>query len=183
MRHLGAILVCFLTCAMAWPQEYAPLHGETVLRLSVSGRGDIFVHLETTKAPKTCAHIIALVQKGFYDGLKFYRVERNPRPFIAMIGDPGTRTKPLDDPTLGSGDSGHPVAYENTHLTHTEGTVSLATLPGDLDSGDSQFFFCLDNAHFLDGKDPVFGHVVAGIDIMRTLQLGDVVKTAAVIKG
>jgi cyclophilin family peptidyl-prolyl cis-trans isomerase len=183
MWRLRVLLFSLLVCVVAWGQEYKPVHGETVMKIAIEGRGNIFVHLEIAKAPKTCAHIMALVQKKFYDGLRFYRVERNPRPFIAMVGDPGTRNKDLDDPGIGTGGSGHTVPYEETHLTHAEGTVSLATLPGRPDSGDSQFFFCLDTARYLDGKHPVFGHVVGGIDIMRTLQLGDKVKSIVILKG
>lgn len=183
MRRFAILLLALVIAAFALAQDYTPAKGETVMKLTVKDRGDIFVHLYTDKAPKTTDHIVELVNKGFYNGLKFHRVDRTPRPFIAVFGDPATKDKPVDDAAVGTGGSGHPIDYEETGLTHDEGTVSLATQPKNKNSGDSQFFFALDSAKFLDGKHPVFGKVVAGSGIMQPLQLGDEVTKVVILKG
>ncbi|MBI3721289.1 MAG: peptidylprolyl isomerase, partial [Fimbriimonas ginsengisoli] len=120
---------------------------------------------------------------GFYAGQRFHKVVRTPRPFIAQVGDPNSIKLAPDDPLLGSTGTGIRIPYEETHHTHDEGAVSLATLGTDKDSGDCQFFFVLGAAHFLDGHYTVFGKVVAGLDVMRALQRGDHVQTATILKG
>ena len=76
-------------------------------------RGSRSIVVETTKgtfefetypneAPRTVEHILALVKKNFYNGLRFHRVEPG---FVIQVGDPNTRdyTKKALWGTSGSG--------------------------------------------------------------------------------
>lgn len=180
LRTLLLVLV-MLVPACPWAQEYTPKPGETIMKLTIQGRGNIFVKLFTKEAPKATGHIIDLVKSGFYDGQRFHKVVRTPRPFVAQIGDPASRTGNLDDPSMGSGGSGARIPYEETGFPHEEGAVALASPPNDKDGGDSQFFFVLESSKFLDGKYTVFGKVVEGIDVMRTIQKGDKVESASIL--
>lgn len=175
------LLILSLLPVVAVGQNYDVKPGETVMKVVVAGRGNIFVHLFTKEAPKTTAHVIELVKSGFYDGQRFHHVVRSPRPFIAQIGDPASKTGNLDDPAMGSGGSGAKIPYEETNIPHDEGTVALASPPKDKDGGDSQFFFVLGSSRFLDGKHTVFGKVVEGLDVMRTLQKGDRVESITIL--
>lgn len=185
MRFLNALgLMVFLCClAMGQSSAYRPAKGETVLKVTIEDRGDIIIHLYADKAPKTVAHILQLVERKFYDGLKFHRVEKVPRPFIAIVGDPATKSRSVDDPSVGSGGSGTRIAYEENNLTHDKGSVSLAALPKDRNAGDSQFFFALDTSKFLDGKHTVFGQVVEGMDVMSSIEKGDKVTSITILRG
>jgi cyclophilin family peptidyl-prolyl cis-trans isomerase len=163
-------------------QDYAPQPGETVIRFDIENRGSIFVRLYTKEAPNTSAQVLSLVRRGFYNEQKFFRVERRPKPYIAMFGDPQTKTMELDHPNVGSGGSGKTVPFESNSLTHDVGAVSFAH-PRDSKDGDSQFFFVLGAAKFLDGQYTVFGRVVSGIEILPKIERGDKVSQVRVISG
>jgi cyclophilin family peptidyl-prolyl cis-trans isomerase len=74
---------------------------------------------------------------------------------------------------MGSGGSGARVPYEDSGLPNDTGYVGLSTLPRDRDSGDSQFYILLGPSRFLDGQYTVFGRVTQGMDVVRSIQLGD----------
>lgn len=185
MRNLALALALLALTALAAVagQQYSPKSGETVMRVSVSGRGSFDILLYTREAPKTTAHIIGLVQSGFYSGQTFYKVVDKPRPFLIQTGDPASKTKPADDPSLGTGGSGKRIPYEETGKPNKEGAVGLAAKPGDKDSGDSQFYVLLGAARFLDGNYTVFGEVVAGMDVVRKVKRGDKVDSVSILRG
>lgn len=56
---------------------------------------EIKILLNTKEAPKTTAHIIKLVNSGFYDSQRILSVVYRPRPFNIGFGDP--RSALLDD--------------------------------------------------------------------------------------
>jgi peptidyl-prolyl cis-trans isomerase B (cyclophilin B) len=181
MRTTFILLLLFIFASVGLAQEYTPQPGETVMRLTIQGRGNIFILLNTKEAPRTTTHIMRLAREGFYNGQRFYRVVRSPRPFLIQIGDPDSRTKDMDDPTLGTGGTGARIPFEQTSLTHEEGAVGLATFPKDPDSGDSQFYMMLAPARFLDGTYTVFGRVVQGLDVMRKIEKGDRLQSATIL--
>jgi peptidylprolyl isomerase len=121
--------------------------------------GKVTIELEPNLAPKTVAHIKALVAKGFYNNTPIHRVIPG---FMAQMGDPtGT----------GSGGSGQNVKAEFTSTPFERGTVGLAR-SSDPDSGDSQFFICFAPSDFLNGQYTVFGKVVSGMDVVDKIKAG-----------
>jgi len=184
MRLLVAFVICLCTLmpiSALGDQDYSAKPGETVMKVVIAGRGNIFVHIYTKEAPKTATHIIDLAKNGFYNGQRFHKVVRTPRPFIAQVGDPASKDGDLDDPNMGSGGTGTKIPYEENGMSHEEGSVALASPPKDKNSGDCQFFFVLESSKFLDGKYTVFGKVVEGLEVMRTLQKGDRVESVTII--
>ncbi|MBL8066423.1 MAG: peptidylprolyl isomerase [Chthonomonadaceae bacterium] len=157
--------------------------GQTKLVLDIENRGKVEIELYTNEAPKTTAQIIRLAQSGFYNGQKFFRVVKSPKPFLIQTGDPASKTKPANDPGLGSGGSGKSVPYEDSGHSNVEGAVGLSALPRDKNSGDSQFYILLGPAKFLDGSYTVFGRVVSGMDVVRAVELGDKVTSATIVRG
>ena len=110
-------------------------------------------------APNTVNNFISLVQKGFYDGLIFHRVNSG---FMIQGGDPqGT----------GMGGPGYSIKGEfamngvRNDLMHTRGVLSMARsmMPN---SAGSQFFIMHANAPHLDGQYAAFGKVVEGLDVV-----------------
>jgi cyclophilin family peptidyl-prolyl cis-trans isomerase len=177
-------LMAIVTVLAAWAQSYSPRKGETVLRLDVEGRGVIYILLHTREAPKTTAHIIKLARGGFYDGQRFFRVVREPRPYLVALGDPDSRDpKKIDSPTIGQRGSGARIPYEETGFKNDTGAVGLSTLPRDRNSGDSQFYMLLSPSRFLDGNYTVFGKVVAGMDVLNRIEKGDLVVRASIVGG
>ncbi len=183
MRFISAICLFLLIQTFAFSQNYKPASGETALILDIKNRGQVAILLFTKQAPKTTSQIIRLASDGFYNGQKFFKVVKQPRPFLIQTGDPGTKNKAIDDPKIGQGGSGTRVPYEDSGIPNVEGSVGLSTLPNDRDSGDSQFYILLGPAKFLDGSYTVFGKVVSGMDVVRSVELGDQVTSASIIRG
>ena len=161
---------------------FVSARAETVrLVLSVEGRGDVTIRLFTDKAPKTCAQIERLAKAGFYDGLRFHRVERLPRPFLVEVGDPRSKSD-LDAPSMGSQGSGTTVPFEDTGIEQEAGIVGLVRDVSDKGSGDSTFYILLSPATFLNGKYAAFGKVESGLDVVRRIERGDKIASAKIVR-
>ncbi len=132
------------------------------------------------EAPKTVAHIIELVNKRFYNGLRFHRVVPG---FVVQVGDPQTRDMTKRE-NWGRLESGTPVGVgEFSKLrTHVKGAVALAHR-GNASTADSQFYVCLNDAHRLDGQYTVFGKVISGMDVLSKIAEADRVIRATVKAG
>jgi len=180
MRFI-CLLFCLVLAGLGFAQDYRPARGETVLRLAIEGRGNVYIRLHTKEAPNTTAHIIQLAKSGFYDGQKFHKVLKSPRPYLVQVGDPASRNQDLD--SIGNGGSGNPVAYEESGFSNEAGAVGLAAQRDDKNSGDSQFYMLLDRASFLDRKYTVFGQVVSGMDVLRKVEKGDRLQSVSVLQG
>lgn len=177
-------LTAALIAVLCWAQGYSPQPGESVLRLDVEGRGSIFIKLHTKEAPKTTAHISRLVRDGFYNGQRFFRVVKEPRPYLVALGDPDSRdARNIESATIGQKGSGNRIPYEETGFKNDAGAVGLSTLPKDRNSGDSQFYMLLAPSRFLDGNYTVFGRVVSGMDVLNRIERGDLVTRASILKG
>jgi len=117
--------------------------------------GNIVLELYTEQMPITAGNFKTLVEKGFYNGVIFHRVIDG---FMLQGGDPtGT----------GTGGPGYTIKDEftNTELDkNNRGTISMANAGPN--TGGSQFFINLVDNNFLDGKHPVFGKVIEGMDVV-----------------
>ncbi len=148
-----------------------------------TSRGDIVLELFENEAPNTVANFVNLVEKGFYDGLLFHRVIPN---FMAQGGCPLSKTNPQ---RAGSGGPGYNIeceAYQPNARRHFSGTLSMAH--AGKDTGGSQFFIThlptphLDREISPSSVHTVFGRVVEGLDVVRSLQKDDVIEKATVIR-
>jgi peptidylprolyl isomerase len=123
--------------------------------------GKIVIKLRPDLAPKHVAQIKALAARKFYDGLVFHRVIAG---FMAQTGDPkGTGEGGSDLPDL-------PAEFTKTPFKR--GTLGMARA-SDPNSANSQFFICLADSSFLDGKYTVFGEVTSGMDVVDKIKKGD----------
>jgi peptidylprolyl isomerase len=123
--------------------------------------GRVTIALDPVAAPKTVAHIKALVRKGFYDNTPIHRVIPG---FMAQMGDPTG--------TGGGPGSGTTVPAEFGPTPFDRGTVGLARTE-DPNSGDSQFFIMFDDGAFLNGKYTVWGEVASGMDLVDKIKRGE----------
>lgn len=113
-------------------------------------------------APNTVKNFVSLVNKNFYDGLKFHRVING---FMIQGGCPdGT----------GMGGPGYTVkgefsqnGFENS-LFHDEGVLSMARSMHP-DSAGSQFFIMHKKSPHLDGAYAAFGKITEGMDIVNQI--------------
>ena len=136
-------------------------------------KGTIKFEFYPQEAPNTVGAFVELAQKGFYDGTKFHRVVPN---FVIQGGDPLSKT---DDPMVGTGDPGYKLKAEFNSRQHLDGSVAMARSQ-DPDSAGSQFYICLGPQPFLDGNYTVFGQVTEGMDVVRAVTAGDVMKSVTI---
>jgi len=151
------------------------------VEMEVEGRGKVVLELYPKDAPKTVAHFLDLCRRGFYTGIRFHRV----RPgFVAQAGDPATREMKAEElagksdedlaaMNIGGGGSGKNVVFENSPRKHEPGALSFALSAPRSNTGDSQFFIDLVANPRLNGDYCVFGKVVQGMPVVRTIQQGD----------
>jgi len=121
--------------------------------------GDITLKFFPDVAPNHVNNFIELAKKGFYNGTIFHRVV--PK-FVIQGGDPNSKNP--DRSKHGMGGPGYSVKAEFSNKPHKRGTLSMAR-SAHPDSAGSQFFICVADAPFLDGKYTVFGEVVKGIEV------------------
>ncbi len=128
-----------------------------------TSRGPIKIELYPDKAPLTVANFVNLAKRGFYDGLKFHRVIAN---FMIQGGCPqGT----------GTGGPGYRFEDETKNgLAHERGVLSMANAGPN--TNGSQFFITHIKTDWLDGKHTVFGKVVEGLDVVDSVEQGDLIK-------
>lgn len=146
----------------------------------VTAKGAIQIQMFPAEAPRTVAHITALAKRNFYNGLRVHRVEPG---FVVQFGDPQTRDMTKRD-RWGSGGSGKPIGAGEPSARHTHviGAVAMAH-PGDPKLADSQMYIMLGPAARLDGGYTVFGQVISGMDVVRSLAIPDVIKRISVKGG
>jgi peptidyl-prolyl cis-trans isomerase A (cyclophilin A) len=146
-----------------------------VLRTSL---GDIEIEVDEARAPATAQNFLRYVDGGYYDGGRFHRTVRlDNQPGKAVLIEvvqAGVNPTPARR-------GFEPIRLERTKdtgLRHRDGTVSMAR--DTADSATSDFFVCIGDQPELDfgGKrNPdgqgfsAFGRVVAGMDVVRRIQL------------
>mgnify|MGYP003351802716 FL=1 len=133
-----------------------------------TNKGVIVLALDAGSAPKTVNNFVFLARDKFYDGIIFHRVIPD---FMIQTGDPeGT----------GRGGPGYRFADEfaGNQNVHTRGVISMANAgPG---TNGSQFFITHVPCPWLNGKHTVFGKVTSGMEVVDSIQQGDVMQTVVI---
>jgi cyclophilin family peptidyl-prolyl cis-trans isomerase len=118
-------------------------------------KGNLVIELFAKDVPVTVNNFVFLAREGYYDGTTFHRVLPD---FMAQGGDPtGT----------GSGGPGYRFGDEFTSHTHVAGTISMAN--SGANTNGSQFFITYEPTPWLDGKHSVFGQLLEGMDVLKSL--------------
>jgi len=142
----------------------AEIHGKQV-RLKTD-KGLIVFELLDAEAPKTVSNFVALAKSGFYDGLTFHRVVPG---FVIQGGDPeGT----------GMGGPGYKFEDEPVRLEYDAGIVAMANAGPN--TNGSQFFIMLEDNPSLPKQYTIFGRVTQGLDVVRSIAVGDHMTTVTV---
>ncbi len=162
-----------------------PMEGATRLTMKVAGKGDIVIEVYPKAAPETVKQFIRLAKTGFYNNVKFHRVE--PK-FVVQAGDPDTKETSsaelagMSDEQkvglgIGAGGSGTNIPFEPNNLAHIRGAVAMALSAPRSPTGDSQFFINLSDNVGLNNDYCVFGRVVQGMDVVDKIAVGDAVQS------
>lgn len=192
------------------PAEYADrpqLLGRAEVELKTTA-GDLLITLDGYSAPITAGNFADLVQRGFYDGLPFDRVENfyviqagdPPGPADGYV-DPATgkiRTIPLEIRAKGELIPRYGQTFEQLGMWDVEpalpfsarGTVAMARYPEDPNSASSQFFIFMAEPdltpaglNLMDGRYAVFGYVTEGAELLHKIKVGDQILSARLISG
>jgi peptidyl-prolyl cis-trans isomerase B (cyclophilin B) len=144
-----------------------------------TNRGTIVAELYDAEAPKTVENFEKLANSGFYDGVKLHRVIPD---FVVQGGDPYSRDLPEGDRRIGTGGPGWRIKCETAGNPHRHEVGALSMAHAGKDTGGSQFFMVLSeqNTRHLDGVHTVFGKIVDGIDIMKSIKQNDVMNSVRV---
>lgn len=169
-----------LLCAAAIARQdlstkpYAPSGPRIEVRMK---KGDSFVITTDPKtSPKTVAHVLDLVGKKFYDGQRVHRVEY----WVTQWGDPQSRTKPMNDPKMGDGDSGARLPFEMSDIDFVRGVVGIAS-DGLQNGGDSQLFVIKQDRLYLYHSYAVVGRVTRGMEVVDKIDKGDRIESIRVL--
>jgi len=127
----------------------------------VTEKGDIVLGLFPEIAPFAVNSFIFLAENDFYDNVPFHRVLEN---FMAQAGDPS-----------GTG-YGHPGYFYSIEVSpdltfDREGLFAMAN-SGPTANG-SQFFITLDAQEHLNGNYTIFGEVLEGMNVVKSLTIRD----------
>ena len=126
-------------------------------------KGDITIELCIEESPATVSYLVSLARTGFYDGLDFHRVVPN---FVIQGGDPDGN---------GTGSSRYSLRSEFGWMTYREGTVGIASAGKDTES--CQFFITHNATPNLNGRYTIIGKVVDGMDVVHSIQVGDIINS------
>lgn len=142
--------------------------------------GDIYLAVDTVRAPVTSANFLKYVDGGFYNLGRFHRVTRPDNYTPAPPNRPAMEIIQAGADPFRFRDAFPPIALERTSVTglkHVAGTLSMAR--GGPDTATSDFVILLDDQpsldfggmRFPDGQGgAAFGRVVAGMDVVRKIQ-------------
>ncbi len=135
--------------------------------------GNVEIELFQDIAPKHVERIKTLAKNKKYDGVVFHRVIDG---FMAQTGDVefgNSNSKNYNLRLVGTGSSDLPdLKAEFSDIPHEKGTLSMARSE-DPDSGNSQFFICLERSPHLDRQYTVFGKVTKGMEFIDKIKKGD----------
>src|SRR5436190_6027664 len=130
-------------------------------------RGDIVMELDPALAPQTVNNFVSLARDGYYDNLTFHRVVPE---FVIQGGCPEGS---------GRGGPGYKFADEPVKGEYTLGAVAMANAGPN--TNGSQFFICIDDCRSkLDKLYNLFGYVIDGIDVAKSIQVGDKMQSVSV---
>jgi len=134
-----------------------------------TSKGEVRIELAVLDAPRAVANFVALVRKGFFDGVRLHRVVPD---FVVQDGDPRGD---------GEGGPGYAIRDELSERPYLRGTVGMAL--DWKDTGGSQFFITHSPQPHLDARYTVFGQVVDGMAVVDRLEPWDAIESVRVWDG
>ena len=141
----------------------------------------IVIELNDAAAPQTVANFKDLVNRHYYDGMRFHRLFPHQ---LVQTGDPKSRQGFVDSllqkfgmdikdsDRAGTGGPGYTTPAE-IRLKLDKGSVATGRLPDAINptraSNGSQFFVCIEAMPQLNGQYTVFGKVTEGLEVLDAI--------------
>ena len=183
---VSLFVACLLAaCGSGGDDSKTPASTASVASPTLDDQGPIFARVETDRgafrfvlrtdrAPVSCANFVNLVDRGFFDGLDFYRHSRvirqvgNPYNDDALRYSPGYTITPEFAPDLRF-DRGGLVAMSR-----------LGEEPTAMVRPNEFFVTTKPQSERFTFKYPVFGEVVEGMDVVLAIEPDDTVRSIAI---
>ncbi len=126
-----------------------------------TSKGDFVVDVNRAWAPNGADRFYNLVKNGYYDDVRFFRVIRQPRPFMAQFGIHG-------DPEVAAKWRGASIPDDPVKESNKRGMLTFATAGPN--TRTTQLFVNYSDNSFLDGQgfSPI-GKIVEGMDVVDGL--------------
>lgn len=126
------------------------------IQITLKKGGDIVIELLPDMAPRAVERILTLVREGFYNDLRFHRVE----PYLVQTGKKESELSPIEGEMFGQ------------NCPHKIGMVGMARLPDDYDSATTQFYIMKKGHPPFNGEYTLFGCVIEGMDNVQRIKKG-----------
>ena len=137
------------------PPEMMIDTGKQYIATIETEKGNLVLELFAADVPVTVNNFVFLSREGFYNGTTFHRIIPG---FMVQGGDPtGT----------GRGSAGYRFDDEFSEHKHEAGTLSMAN--SGANTNGSQFFITFTPQSGLNGKHSVFGQMIEGMDVLKSL--------------
>jgi cyclophilin family peptidyl-prolyl cis-trans isomerase len=131
-------------------------------------KGTITIALEASQVPDLVNNFVVLADLGYWDGFPLSHIE--PEVFV-LTGSPA------GDP---ASDIGYTLAVEGD-FSNTEGAVGYWFRQDRIAPSGSQFYILMtDLSMLLDAYPTVFGYVIEGMDVVRSLEPQDTITSITI---
>lgn len=121
-------------------------------------KGDIVIRLFPDKAPWAVNSFVYLAESGWYKDSGFFRVITD---FMAQTGDPSN---------TGLGSPGYQYGNEVTPELRFDRAGLVGMANAGADTNGAQFFITYAPLPNLDGSYTIFGEVISGMDVLKTIR-------------
>lgn len=133
--------------------------------IELENGGVVTIALFGSDAPATVTNFEAKATQGFYNGLKFHRVE----DWVVQGGDP-----------IGNGTGGGQMQSEYNDREFKVGAVGIARGQDPRINNDAQFFIVKRDSPHLNKQYTNFGQVTSGLEVVVKIAIGDKIKKISV---
>lgn len=168
VSRIPSFLLLFTLCGTLIPAGCAraghePAKAPPLTATITTDRGNIEIELLPDVAPKTVENFVLLAQRGYYDGLKFFRVVKD---FMIQTGDPE------NDGKGGQSAWGKPFEDEIDKTSalyrdgYKRGSVAMANMGPN--TNKSQFFIVQKDFPLHPGF-TIFGKVTRGMEVVDAI--------------
>jgi peptidyl-prolyl cis-trans isomerase B (cyclophilin B) len=152
-----------LAALLVFPQE-DPKQLQAVI--DTTG-GSFVVQFYAEEAPNHVRKFIDLARQGFYNGTTFHSMVAHG---IVQAGDPETKN-PQARAKYGTGGFNMGLKPEISKIPFTQGIVATTLLPGEVNSGGSQFLIIVTDQPQFTGQFTAFARVVEGIEVVDKISM------------